>query len=107
MGNFSCTQYTPTLVEFPRKSRIKRISAGGLFSIFITGEFEVFACGMNDFGQLGIEKSSYDSDVSLPTRLDCFRGYPISQVFCGENHCIASSLEEIKATWAWGRGEEG
>ena len=47
---------------------------------------------MNDFGQLGLENPKRNhTDISEPTKLDCFSGYPIHQVYCGESHTIAIS----------------
>ena len=108
VGNRLCIQYLPTPIQFPEGTRIKQIAAGGLFSMFITVENEVLACGMNDFGQLGIENPQRDhTDISFPTKLDCFIGYPIHYLVCGENHTVAVSGEYEDMTWAWGRYREG
>ena len=109
VGNKSCIQYLPVLVDLPENVNISHIAAGGLFSMFITENREVLACGMNDFGQLGIENPHRDhTDISTPTRLDCFSGYPINYLICGENHTMAVSVEDNNImTWAWGRYKEG
>ena len=109
VGNKSCIQYLPVPVDLPDNVSISHIAAGGLFSMFITEDQEVLACGMNDFGQLGIENPHGDhTDISTPTRLDCFSGYPINYLVCGENHTMAVSVEDNSInTWAWGRFREG
>lgn len=108
VGNRLCIQYLPSLIQFPESTRIKHVAAGGLFSMFITEENEVLACGMNDFGQLGIENPHRDhTDISFPTKLDCFSGYPVNYLVCGENHTVAVSLVNENMTWAWGRYREG
>mmetsp|Transcript_2002 Transcript_2002/g.1881 ORF Transcript_2002/g.1881 Transcript_2002/m.1881 type:complete len:440 (+) Transcript_2002:510-1829(+) len=108
VGNVSCIQYTPLKITTLEGLRIREIAAGGLFSIFLTEENEIFACGMNDFGQLGLEnQDKVHKDISVPTKLDCFSGYPIHYLVCGENHTIATSGEHDKMTWAWGRCKEG
>jgi alpha-tubulin suppressor-like RCC1 family protein len=33
---------------------IKKVSAGGTFSLFLTENNELFSCGFNDLNQLGI-----------------------------------------------------
>lgn len=109
VGNKSCIQYLPVIIKFPDNVNITHIAAGGLFSMFITDEKEVLACGMNDFGQLGIENPHRDhTDISTPSKLDCFSGYPINYLICGENHTMAVSVENDNImTWAWGRFREG
>jgi alpha-tubulin suppressor-like RCC1 family protein len=109
VGNKNCIQYLPVLVDFPQDVVISHIAAGGLFSMFITEKKEVLACGMNDFGQLGIDNPRRShTDISTPTKLDCFEGFPINYLVCGENHTMAVSLEnENMITWAWGRFREG
>lgn len=108
VGNKLCIQYLPGPISFPENTSIKHIAAGGLFSMFITDQNEVLACGMNDFGQLGIENPHRDhTDISFPTRLDCFSDYPIHYLVCGENHTVAVSKEKETMTWAWGRFREG
>ena len=47
------------------------------------------------------------SDISFPSKLDCFSGYPINYLVCGENHTVAVSGETESMTWAWGRYREG
>ena len=107
-GNKLCIQYLPRPIQFPEGTSIKQIAAGGLFSMFITEDNEVLACGMNDFGQLGIENPNRDhTDISFPSKLDCFSGYPIHYLVCGENHTVAVSGEYENMTWAWGRYREG
>lgn len=108
VGNISCIQYSPLKIQVLSGLKIKQIAAGGLFSMFISGENEILACGMNDFGQLGLENQEKGhTDISVPSKLDCFSGYPIHYVVCGENHTIATSGEREKMTWAWGRCKEG
>jgi alpha-tubulin suppressor-like RCC1 family protein len=108
IGNKLCIRYLPSIIEFPEGTVVKQIAAGGLFSMFITEENEVLACGMNDFGQLGIENPHRDhTDISFPSKLDCFSGYPIDYLVCGENHTVAVSGKHESVTWAWGRYREG
>ena len=99
-GNQMSIQYVPSLIQAFTQP-IKQISAGGLFSMFLTEEDEVYICGANDKRQLGLE--SEVRDVAIPTRIDCFVGYPVSHIACGESHCIAVAE---KLVWSWGNYRE-
>jgi alpha-tubulin suppressor-like RCC1 family protein len=95
-GNMLSIQYNPSLIiafNFP----IKQVAAGGLFSMFLSADNEVFICGANDKKQLGLE--GQNKDVAIPTRIEAFTGYPVESVACGESHCIAVAP---KMVWTWG-----
>ena len=95
-GNLLSIQYNPTPViafSFP----IKQIAAGGLFSMFLSEENEIYICGANDKKQLGLE--GHTKDVAIPTKIECFTGYPIENIACGESHCVAVAP---KLVWTWG-----
>lgn len=55
-GNQASTRYTPTRVD-KISERIVRVYAGSTFTMFLTDQNELYACGMNDLGQLGIDTS--------------------------------------------------
>lgn len=99
-GNLLSIQYTPALI-LSFNQPIKQISAGGLYSMFLANDCEVYICGANDKQQLGVE--SDPRDVSIPTRIECFVGYPVQSIFCGESHCVAVSE---KLLWTWGNCKE-
>ena len=93
-------QYTPApILSF--HSKVQKVAAGGLFSMFLTEDCEVFICGANDKRQLGLEVET--RDVAIPTRIDCFVGYPICDIACGESHCVAVGE---KLLWTWGNNLE-
>ena len=95
-GNMLSIQYNPTPViafSFP----IKQVAAGGLFSMFLSEENEIYICGANDKKQLGLE--GHTKDVAIPTKIECFTGYPIESIACGESHCVAVAP---KLVWTWG-----
>lgn len=106
-GNKKCIQYLPTHLNL--RKNIIDISAGGLFSMFLTKENELFACGMNDFSQLGIENPKQEHlDVPEPTQLVCFLGCKVKKIACGESHSVAvTETGKNYITWAWGRHKEG
>lgn len=95
-GNSLSIQYYPIPIQTFTCPIIK-IAAGGLFSVFINAEHEIFICGANDKKQLGLEMQS--KDVAIPVKIECFTGYPIENVACGESHCLAIAS---KLVWTWG-----
>lgn len=107
-GNESSTIITPTLLNTLEGIPIKHISAGGLYSMFLTRNNELIGCGMNDYGQIGIEQDRrVHNDIAVPTKLDCFSNIPMHNVVCGMNHTIAFSQEDERMVWSWGKYHEG
>ena len=108
VGNLSSIQFLPKKIKPLKPYRIKHIAAGGLFSMFVTSENEVLGCGLNDFSQVGIVNPKKNhTDIAVPTQLECFSGYPIQYISCGENFALGVSGEKERMTWAWGRCSEG
>jgi alpha-tubulin suppressor-like RCC1 family protein len=107
-GNESSTIITPTLVKTLEGIPIKHISAAGLYSMFLTRNNELIGCGMNDYGQIGIEQDRrLHNDIAVPTKLDCFSNIPMHNVVCGMNHTIAFTQEDERMVWSWGKYHEG
>ena len=92
---------------------IDNIYCGKDFTIFHTKEKEIFACGNNDCGQLGIEKAdlkSNNNNCIKPTHVEQFYKLEIIKVICGENNCIAmvqDSTNKNVTIWSWGNNREG
>ena len=92
---------------------IDNIYCGKDFTIFHTMQKEILACGNNDYGQLGIEKSDVKKNKKeciKPTRVEQFYKLEIIKVVCGENNCIAmvrDSTTKIVNIWSWGNNREG
>jgi alpha-tubulin suppressor-like RCC1 family protein len=96
----------PVLIEKLANIKITDIYAGYTFSIFINDKKEPYACGLNDYSQLGIEKtvmnvteskmskqsfSNKYNEVVYPTKIDCFHKIPFLKLACGENHSVGVS----------------
>ena len=95
----------PTLIDKLANVRISDIFAGATFSLFLSDRKELYACGLNESNQLGIEKNVTKintqldrfgpssalraTECAIPTKLDCFTSMPILQVACGEAHSVA------------------
>ena len=98
----------PVLIEKLSNMKIKEIFAGSTFSLFLNEKKELYACGLNDSSQLGIEKSvtkinnnlenyrhasfNKTTESPVPKLIECFTYMPILNVACGENHSLAVSL---------------
>lgn len=96
-------------LDYFKNTKILDIAAGSTFSIFITANREVFSCGLNDFLQIGMDRtltivekrphtrplkrvsSPGALEFSIPNKLDYFSdSFVVKAISCGENHSIAS-----------------
>ena len=94
------TDYLPEGVD------ISKIVCGSVFTIFITSNKDIYGCGINDLGQLGLETHMQEmqiavldrakgmndvitTDVTRPSPIICFEGMDVNNVSCGENHSLA------------------
>ncbi len=64
IGSYHTMIGEPQLVTSLANARITQIYAGYTFSIFLSHLGEIFACGMNDLGQLGMEKIERELPLS-------------------------------------------
>ena len=88
-----------TQIEFPiQVSKIKQISLGDGFSLFLDTSGLVYSVGKNDKGQLGYELSNSDAQLvdgikcnSSVTRIDYFKNkeIKIGKIVCGSDFCFA------------------
>ena len=83
--------------------------------MFINDKNELFACGVNDLNQLGLNepfskehlhnKESPCYDIVYPIKIDCFLNMKVLKVSCGEGHCLAvikDLISNIITIWSWG-----
>ena len=107
-GDELSTRYEPKHVRLLSQTTVKKIAASGVYSLFLTSDNLVYACGANDYYKLGLEQTAEDSkDVAVPTKLDVFRGYSISEIACGIDHALAIGVEPQKMLWSWGKNRDG
>jgi alpha-tubulin suppressor-like RCC1 family protein len=116
----------PTEITMPSNVRVVQIHCGAMFTLFLSDEDELYGCGINDLGQLGLDtyleemqvaamerarqsagvRKIVTSDVTVPSRVICFENMKVSSLACGENHSLAL-VGEDKSLWAWGMFKNG
>ena len=112
--------FTPHLVKGLDDEKIIDIKCGKTFSMFINDKNELFACGVNDLNQLGINepfskehlhnKETPCYDFVFPIKVDCFLNMKVLKVSCGEGHCLAvikDLISNIITIWSWGNNKFG
>ena len=112
--------FTPQLIKELEDEKIIDIKCGKTFSMFINDKNELFACGVNDLNQLGINEPfsknhlhSNDAicyDFVYPIKVDCFLNMKVLKISCGEGHCLAvikDLISNIRTIWSWGNNNFG
>ena len=106
LGHFEGKYPTCTLQRVPSlpgDKAIEQIGCGGLHTVALAEDGEVFACGWNDQGQLGLgsteRHSSFQALPPLPG------GRVGTKVLCGYRHSIV--LAEDGTVWGCGSNNEG
>lgn len=109
--------YEPTKLRGIENKRVTKMASGDNFSIFVTEfdeEEEVYGCGLNSRGQLGLGYLTHISDVIKIQNLSNFvvesspgdlKPVKITQLSCGAEHCMA--LYDVGAVYIWGGNEHG
>ena len=100
--------------------KVKEVKCGKTFSMFINNNNDLFACGINDFGQLGfkdLEKKDklYNQEMQCddyiyPSLLRCFDKKKVEKISCGDGHCLAIVKDinsNTQTIWSWGNNKFG
>ena len=74
------------MVEKLMDADITQISCGNNFTLFLTSRNEVKACGNNQLGQLGINKTNKNDLWFKPVAVNI--GEQIGQVSAGDTHSL-------------------
>ena len=103
LGNGSVTSTNlPQLINLPTSAPAKAIAAGKNYTIALTTDGKLYACGYNAWGVIGdlttIQRTSPVA-VSLPV------GVIISAISAGYDHALALSADG--KLYAWGRNSDG
>nr|CCA15971.1 conserved hypothetical protein [Albugo laibachii Nc14] len=94
-------QSTPQLVKALLGHHVSMVSCGLYHMVLCTISGEVFTCGKNDHGQLGLghnKQVKVPTQVVLPNELVCF-------VACGYYH--ATAITSTGLTYSFGRNDYG
>ena len=114
-------RYKPEKIKCLDEEKICDIKCGKTFSIFVDNKGELFACGVNDLYQLGIQdippkEHLFDKDEDTcydfvnPTKVDYFLKMKVKNISCGEGHCLAvinDILSNTQTIWSWGNNKFG
>ncbi|EPS70900.1 hypothetical protein M569_03859, partial [Genlisea aurea] len=103
LGNLE-SQFRPKFLNpsFFGNQSLKEIACGGAHTLFLTVNGDVYATGLNDFGQLGISDSqSYSAE---PKRVS---GIPkeIIKIAAGYHHSAAVTVDG--EVYTWGKNSNG
>uniref|UniRef100_A0A3Q3FQA1 HECT and RLD domain containing E3 ubiquitin protein ligase 3 n=1 Tax=Labrus bergylta TaxID=56723 RepID=A0A3Q3FQA1_9LABR len=103
-GSNSCGQLghdkpgtSPELVGALDTQKITMVSCGRTHSMAVNEQGQVFAWGAGEGGQLGLGTS--ETAVRIPRLVKRLCDHRISQVMCGNQHCIALSRDGQLFTW--------
>ncbi|XP_071148422.1 alsin-like isoform X3 [Mytilus edulis] len=94
------------VVNFPifKEKEVKQVALGGDHCLFLTKDGGVYACGQNNYGQLGIgnleTKETHD-----PVLVESLTDKEIDYIACGSNHSAA--VTKYGDVFCWGVSSEG
>ncbi|XP_053714257.1 probable E3 ubiquitin-protein ligase HERC3 [Synchiropus splendidus] len=91
------TDGCPELVSALGTQKIENISCGQAHSLAVNEQGQVFAWGACDGGQIGL--GIKEVAVRIPRLVKRLSDHRISQVMCGNQHCIALSRDGELFTW--------
>jgi alpha-tubulin suppressor-like RCC1 family protein len=77
-------------------AKVKQVSCGAHHTLILTTDGEVLACGVGEYGRLGIGSSE---DAYIPTTLVELTEVDISHVVASHNHSACLSSEGKLYTW--------
>ncbi|KAL3996599.1 proline-rich transmembrane protein 2 [Sarotherodon galilaeus] len=103
-GSNSCGQLghdkagiSPEVVGALDTQKITMVSCGRGHSMAVNEQGQLFAWGAGDGGQLGL--GTTETTVRIPRLVKRLCDHRISQVMCGNQHCIALSRDGQLFTW--------
>ena len=109
--------FVPQKIKLKEPENFVEVHCGKTFSMFLNDEREIYACGVNDLNQLGIDEKFFNknkviracSDIVFPTKLEYLIRQKVIKLSCGEGHCLAiiSGQENSKVVWSWGNNKFG
>ena len=101
LGNLT-NQSTPQPISALNSFTISAIACGGYHTVFLTNNGKVYSCGWNDFGQLGLGNTTYQS---TPQPISTLNSFTITVIACGLNHTVF--LTNDGKVYSCGRNDYG
>jgi alpha-tubulin suppressor-like RCC1 family protein len=93
----------PTLVQGDLVGkRVVDAACSYFHTVVVTAEGELFTCGRNDFGQLGLGDGV---DRSVPSRVVSLQGLLVRAVSCGQHHTVVAVA--AGGLYAFGKNDHG
>lgn len=94
---------TPKLVDVLARKFVTTVGCSYYHTVFsCSDELETYACGRNDYGQLGL---GHIEDRSLPSIIDSLNGKKVVSVGCGQYHTVFATAEG--ELYSCGRNDSG
>ncbi|KXH57505.1 GDP/GTP exchange factor [Colletotrichum salicis] len=83
------------------KNKVDRIACGSYHSFALGKDGAVWAWGLNNFAETGIEMGAGEDDavVLRPTIVESLKNYKIKQIAGGEHHSLACTEDGKLLTW--------
>lgn len=89
----------PTAVQSLAAKHVVDVACSYFHTAIVTSDGELFTCGRNDFGQLGLgdgdDNGSADKHVPHPASF--FFRHPVLTVACGQHHTVVSLSTSVHA----------
>jgi alpha-tubulin suppressor-like RCC1 family protein len=91
----------PSVLPLP--SKVVQAACGWCHTLFLTEEGEVYACGRNIDGELGI---GHTIDQTTPVKVEFPENVKISEVACAANY-VSFARSSEGAVYSWGYNNDG
>ncbi|KAL6076588.1 negative regulation of SNARE complex assembly, variant 2 [Balamuthia mandrillaris] len=91
----------PTKVETVPKN-VCQIAVGHSHTVLLTESGDVFVCGNNESGQLGLSTQAFPPYEINLTTVEALHGKRIKKIACGAFHTVA--LTDLDNVYVWGSG---
>ncbi|KJR86329.1 uncharacterized protein SPSK_02350 [Sporothrix schenckii 1099-18] len=91
----------PGGVGFKRGVHIAKIACGSYHSFALDQNGQVYAWGLNNFGQLNVEQGAGDTDATVlnATIIEGLAGHRVADIDGGEHHSVACTADGKLFTW--------
>ncbi|KAJ3120336.1 Regulator of chromosome condensation [Nowakowskiella sp. JEL0407] len=98
------TALIPRVVTLPGHVKLRNIWCGGYDSFFEGEDGEIYACGLNNYGQLGVGKTDFEEHFGVE-KIKLPDGCEVQEIVGGLHHTLMVSKKGN--AYAWGRGDSG